>query len=401
MNILFYTRNEVAPQFGGIERVTALLAESFTQRYQAHCFSAFKFTIDKDFTKYQFDDTIKIHSFRHLESLVEFINKHQIDIVINQAEHRLSLPLRQALEKAGNHHCRIIFALHVKPCAELDFIEISGPKQDFLAGRKRIKSLRKCLTLMYKKQLQRYRLPKFYRRTYITADKLVLLSQNYKVPFIKYANLKDYKKSIDAIPNAVTFPTFFDINHYDTKEKVVLIVARLEEKQKRISLALKIWKTIEEDHQLNDWCLKIVGHGHMDQWYQQLAADYGLKRVSFEGMQNPEPYYEKSAVFMMTSSYEGFPMTLLETMQKGCVPLAFNTFESISDLITNGQNGFIIPEMDFDTYIKQLKRVMHDDKLRQTMAAHAIENSRNFSIENVTQQWMKLFHEVLADEKSE
>ena len=49
MNILFYTTNEVAPQYGGVERVTANIANALTTFYNVNCYSAYKYNIDKSF----------------------------------------------------------------------------------------------------------------------------------------------------------------------------------------------------------------------------------------------------------------------------------------------------------------------------------------------------------------
>ena len=46
MNILFYTTNEVAPQYGGVERVTANIANALTTFYNVNCYSAYKYNID-------------------------------------------------------------------------------------------------------------------------------------------------------------------------------------------------------------------------------------------------------------------------------------------------------------------------------------------------------------------
>ena len=54
MNILFYTTNEVAPQYGGVERVTANIANALTTFYNVNCYSAYKYNIDKSFIKQQF-----------------------------------------------------------------------------------------------------------------------------------------------------------------------------------------------------------------------------------------------------------------------------------------------------------------------------------------------------------
>ena len=53
MNILFYTTNEVAPQYGGVERVTANIANALTTFYNVNCYSAYKYNIDKSFIKQQ------------------------------------------------------------------------------------------------------------------------------------------------------------------------------------------------------------------------------------------------------------------------------------------------------------------------------------------------------------
>lgn len=45
MNILFYTTNEVAPQYGGVERVTANIANALTTFYNVNCYSAYKYNI--------------------------------------------------------------------------------------------------------------------------------------------------------------------------------------------------------------------------------------------------------------------------------------------------------------------------------------------------------------------
>lgn len=75
MNILFYTTNEVAPQYGGVERVTANIANALTTFYNVNCYSAYKYNIDKSFIKQQFVNTIKINSYHNLNNLIQFIEQ--------------------------------------------------------------------------------------------------------------------------------------------------------------------------------------------------------------------------------------------------------------------------------------------------------------------------------------
>ena len=225
-----------------------------------------------------------------------------------------------------------------------------------------------------------------------TVDKVILLSSHFKKPFLEYSHLKDDSK-IRIIHNALSFHSFYDLANYNHKKKEVLIVSRLEEEPKRISLALKIWKEIETDHTLSEWKLKIVGHGKMESWYKSLVIHYGLQRVFFEGTKNPEPYYNEASIFMMTSSFEGWGLTLTEAQQYGCVPLAFRSFASLTDIITDKVNGFAIPNDDISLYIKQIKLLMTDEKLRKSMSANAIESSKQFSIEIIIKKWMEVINE--------
>lgn len=119
MNILFYTTNEVAPQYGGVERVTANIANALTTFYNVNCYSAYKYNIDKSFIKQQFVNTIKINSYHNLNNLIQFIEQNKIDVIINQGEHKLTKSLRLALNQSQNKKCKLMFALHVSPATEI------------------------------------------------------------------------------------------------------------------------------------------------------------------------------------------------------------------------------------------------------------------------------------------
>ena len=56
-------------------------------------------------------------------------------------------------------------------------------------------------------------------------------------------------------------------------------------------------------------------------------------------------------------------MVLMEAMQMGVVPIAFNSFESVYDIIDDRLNGIIVENNDIDMYVKQLKWLMcHEEE---------------------------------------
>lgn len=228
-----------------------------------------------------------------------------------------------------------------------------------------------------------------YRTVYKYSDKVILLSSSFIRQYITYAGLED-KSKFEVIPNALSFDNSLPIEKIETKKKQVLVVSRLSETQKKISLAIRIWAEIEKEDILKDWNLKIVGDGSDRKKYEKNVEKLKLKRIEFCGRQNPMPYYKESCFFIMTSAFEGWGLTLTEAQQFGCVPLAFDTYSSVHDIIDNGKNGFIIEKNNIDKYVEKLKQLMVSEDLRKTMAEQAIASSKRFELTSVIGKWETL-----------
>ena len=96
-----------------------------------------------------------------------------------------------------------------------------------------------------------------YRAAYECAHRVVLLSKGFIKPYSEFAKLQDTSK-FTIIPNGLSFNLSA---HYEdlTKHKVVLIVSRLDETQKRLSLALRIWKKVKQNPVADGWVSKAIG----------------------------------------------------------------------------------------------------------------------------------------------
>ena len=172
----------------------------------------------------------------------------------------------------------------------------------------------------------------------------------------------DRAEKVFFLPNPTTFPADASRVALSEKKPEILFVGRLSMTDKRPDYLLRIWKRIEKH--FPEWTLRIVGSGGDEARLKSLAAELGLERVSFEGFRAPAPYYHDAAVFCLTSAFEGLPMAMLEAMQFGCVPVAFGSFNSVHDLVADGESGFIVPPFDCDAYAERLSRVMSNDALR-------------------------------------
>ena len=93
-----------------------------------------------------------------------------------------------------------------------------------------------------------------------------------------------------------------------------------------------------------------------------------------------------------TSKYEGFSLTILEANECGVPTVAFNFGESSDEEIINDVTGIIA--IDSDDYIKKLKILMENDSKLVELSNNCKRFSENFQIENVINDWIKLFNDI-------
>mgnify|MGYP002918091010 FL=1 len=197
-----------------------------------------------------------------------------------------------------------------------------------------------------------------------------------------------------AIPNPIVFNECFPIKDYELKEKRVLVVSNISH-AKRVELMLKIWSKIEKDTRFKDWTFDFVGDSIVLNKYKLLSKKLGITRLTFYGKQNPLEYYRRASVFLMTSRTEGWPMVLMESMQMGVVPIVYNSFEALEEIIEDGKTGFIIDNNDEKQFIEKLKLLLADKDLRKQMGGNAIHSCKRFTLDVIGEKYEKLFLSLL------
>lgn len=216
------------------------------------------------------------------------------------------------------------------------------------------------------------------------AEKYVLLSKQFITEFCSLINVPIYDKRITYINNpALPVEVKFDIK----KENVILCVSRLA-REKCIDKMLDIWKNLSDN--LSDWKFVIVGDGSERTKLEFMVCNNKIPRVEFVGFTDPNFYYQKAKIFWMTSKYEGWGMTLIEAMQRGCVPVVFHTFSSVNDIIHSGYNGFLIRPFDMNDFQSKTLELANNERMRICMAENSIQSVQKFSVDKIIYQWEKL-----------
>lgn len=382
MNILFCTTYRVSEQKGGTERITARIAQALREKGHL-CFSAYKAEIAEGLPLAKWDGELNATN----QSLEDYILDNHIDVIIIQ---KMTREVKQFYLIREKYHLqlKIFSALHFAPAYEE--IEVSFRHAwDSLKTKCNLKNGLRFLLFPIYKVWYPLRNKELYRTVYKYSDKVILLSERFVQEYMDYAGISNNEKFI-AIPNALSYDEFLPIENIQNKKKQALVVSRLADPQKRIYLAIQAWAEIEKDPELKEWTFKIVGSGPAENSYKALTQKLGIKRIEFCGRQQPKSYYEVSSLFLMTSSYEGWGLTLTEAQQFGCVPIAFDSYSSIHDIITNGENGFLIENNNIQLFTETLKFLMKEDNARNRMAKDAIASSHRLELNNIINNWVKI-----------
>jgi glycosyltransferase involved in cell wall biosynthesis len=178
------------------------------------------------------------------------------------------------------------------------------------------------------------------------------------------------------------------------REKSVLFVGRLCDKDKNISGLLRIWAKTNKD----GWTLKLVGDGEDKQYLEDYAKQLGVSSsVEFVGwVDTPMEIMTTSSLFCMTSHIEGFALVLIEAMACGLPVVSYDLPYGPSDIITDGIDGYLIPNGDEQVFADRLSQCLANEDRIAPMSVAAIEKSKQFDVDTITDLWIKKYNELLS-----
>ncbi|MGN0884696.1 MAG: glycosyltransferase [Candidatus Spyradosoma sp.] len=386
--ICFYNAVEILPEHGGVERVTWVLASFF----EKNGYSVLFLSKSEKSELVNPDNRQFFIPLRNKRKFKEFIAEHKIEIFVNQdGAAKFPYPISR------NRKFIFITVLHLRPFffnEDSPFEKISRLPVLRSFPKSILKKIISC-RLFNNAFLELFKiiLGFRYRKTIKMSDAFVVLSEAYISEIKSIVGNKISTTNIRTIHNPV--PILAPDVDFSLKKKEVLWIGRLVFSQKRPDLMLKIWALIQE--RFPDWSLRFLGDGEYSAELKKEAQK--LSRVFFEGRTDPRKYYEEASILCMTSAYEGFPMVLLEGAVNGCVPVAFDSFAALRDIVVDEENGRVVEWADCEAYAETLCRLMEDTESRIRLGTASLKRvNERFALEVIGTKWMKLFGE-LAPEK--
>lgn len=171
----------------------------------------------------------------------------------------------------------------------------------------------------------------------------------------------------------------------ETAPVIVGVVSRLEHIKGMDLVVPAFAKAYRQNHRLR---LLVVGDGSQRQLMEQQVAREGLNdAVEFAGRQPQselQPYYDRIDVLLMPSRSEGFGLTAIEGMARGCVPIVADV-GGLPEVVTLDCGRLHKSESVDDLWHRILENVS-DPKTLATLSDNAIVRAMAFSTDNYRHQ---------------
>ena len=224
-----------------------------------------------------------------------------------------------------------------------------------------------------------------YRLSIQNYDRIILLSEEDKK-----RNWPDNPKAI-CMPNPLTGTS--NARSSLTAQKAIA-VGRLCY-QKHFDALIKAWRIIADRYP--EWTLDIWGgNGPLYESLKKLIVNLKLENQVFLKGETPDisAKMAEASLIISTSVFEGMPLVLLEALAAGLPIVTFNYKYGADEIVTEGENGFIVEQDDLETLAERIGRLITDEKLRMEMGEKAFVSSKRFLPEIIAGRWMAIFRSL-------
>ena len=171
----------------------------------------------------------------------------------------------------------------------------------------------------------------------------------------------------------------------------VVALARYE-REKRLDLMIEAFSAATtREHR--DWQLHLYGEGslrrQLEEQIERLKID---DRVHLMGRTDKvEEVMRTAALHLMTSEFEGFPMSVLEASAMGVPTIAFDSSPGIRALVSD-TSGVRVAAGDLAAFSVELERLMADDERRGRLGSAALDVAATYSGDRIVDRWLGLVH---------
>lgn len=134
-----------------------------------------------------------------------------------------------------------------------------------------------------------------------------------------------------------------------------------------------------------NWKATILGNGPDTDKLKQLACDLNIaERIEWTGwLKDPWGSVQEASALVLTSDYEGFPMVLIEALNRGLACISSDCPTGPSDIILPGQNGWLYPLRDIKALTEILQKIVDEPETSLPDQQIIKQSGQRFAIEHI------------------
>lgn len=187
--------------------------------------------------------------------------------------------------------------------------------------------------------------------------------------------------------------TVFSLKQYKktTETKLFIMAAAVTPMKNEVAVALAAKQLIDEGE---DIAIVFAGRA-ADKDYTSRLNEITSHRIHYIGeVPNPIDYMYHGNYFVMASDFEGLPISLLEAVSVGCVPIV-TPVGGCADVVQDGKNGFIIPTQKPQDIYKTIKKILHlSNQTIKNIREQALSDAKRYTIAHCAESHISLFNQI-------
>lgn len=220
-------------------------------------------------------------------------------------------------------------------------------------------------------------------------DYFVLVSESLRNFYAEALRRSDCKcvyipNMIDEIPDKVS----------KLIDKKIVSIGRLSKEKAPLDL-LKVFSILHTNYK--DWKLEIIGDGvlkeEMEDFIRLHHLEDSVHLAGFQGKDYINKVLNKSSIYLMTSETESFGIVLLEAMSHGVPCIAFDSAEGAREIISSGDNGYLIKNRNYVAMVKKIEDLIKNPKERKRVGLAGRSSIEKYKGDVVCDMWVNLIEE--------
>ena len=220
-------------------------------------------------------------------------------------------------------------------------------------------------------------------------DSVVVLTEDQRM---------DIMKQFPSVENISVIPhhTVEDRQIVETRDRYrVVVLGRFSEHKGQLD-AIRAFRTVV--NHVPQARLELYGRGPTEDAIRSEIVSQDLSQhVQVMGFVNgSKEVYSSASIGLFPTLYEGFGLSIQESMQYGCVPIAYDSKYGIRALIRDGVDGLIIDRSNVEELAASILLLLRNDKQRQEYSMNCESVYDRFSEKSVVESWRVLLEGLHA-----